>query len=142
MVGFNPAEYLQSSHEIASDRPEPEFPLRMLPRFLVVEGENGGGNGTFAKPPFETSSPVILEYEVESGLYNPCWTSIRPAEASGRWKLQVIPTSGPPMALLLLVNLPIVWANLNWTGMQAADFTFQSPSYLNSIVHSVRVRPA
>jgi hypothetical protein len=142
LTGFDPAELLQSSHGIVPDVRQAEFPLRMISRFLVVEGDIGSGNGRSTKLPVETGSPVVLEYEIESGLFNPCWTSIGPDDASGLWKLQVIPTGERPMALLLLVGLPLVWGNVGWTGSKAADFTFQSPSYMKSIVHSVRVRPA
>ena len=141
MTGFDPAVLLQSSRKTVPDVRQAEFPLRMISRFLVVEGGIGDGNRRLTKLPVETGSPVVLEYEIESGLHNPCWTSIGPEDATGLWKLQVIPTCERPMALLLLVGLPMVWANVAWTG-KAADFTFQSPSYLKSIVHSVRVRPA
>jgi hypothetical protein len=141
LTGIDPETLLQSADNNLSEAQQARFPLRMLSRYVVVEGRKLNSTGASPKLPVETEVPVVLEYEIESGLYNPCWTSIEPHEVRGCWKLQVIPTDDRPIALLIFLSLPIMWSNIGWTGTQAADFTFQSPSHLKSIVHSVRVRP-
>ena len=87
------------------------------------------------------SSIIVLQYEYESGLICPCWTSVAPDEASGRWKLQVITTSNQPVAVLVLDGLPMVWMNSAWDSLKHSVFSLTSPAYMRELVGPVTVYP-